>query len=241
MNCRSFVPDQWHGIGDQHQSIASLAAEGNTQTGAVNVDAVADDPCKQPVILQRGAHQARLPGVQLRHGIEQMGHPQDTAIDRLPDFGCGGVAVAGRDTQSGADQFIDHGRGHAFRGQGHNGAAAAPKTFDRGEIAPIGHAYLGFRMNALARPVEGRSFQMKAENAGNLQTSLGDCSQSLDDLAAIGDEGRQAARGPLLAVRLNDASNASLRWLVVEKNAPASVHLDVDESRCKDRVCGKVD
>lgn len=97
-----------------------------------------------------------------------MGHPGDTAIDRLPDFGCGGVAVAGRDTQSGADQFIDHGRGHAFRGQGHNGAAAVPKTFDGGEIAPIGRAYLGFRMNALARSVEGRSFQMKGEHAGNL-------------------------------------------------------------------------
>ena len=42
-------------------------------------------------------------------------------------------------------------------------------------------------------------------------------------------------------MRLDDASNASLRWLVVEKNAPASVDLDVDESGCKDRVCGKVD
>ena len=90
------------------------------------------------------------------------------------------------------------------------------RATDYAAFAPIGHAYLGFRMNALARPVEGRSFQMKAENAGNLQASLGDCRQSLDDLAAIGDEGRQAARGPLLAVRLNDASNASLRWLVVE-------------------------
>jgi NADH-quinone oxidoreductase subunit D len=30
---------QWHGIGDQHQSIAALAAEGDTQAGAVNVDA----------------------------------------------------------------------------------------------------------------------------------------------------------------------------------------------------------
>ena len=56
---------QWHGIGDQHQSIATLAAEGNTQGGPVNVDAVADDPCKQPVITERGAQQARLPGVQL--------------------------------------------------------------------------------------------------------------------------------------------------------------------------------
>jgi hypothetical protein len=49
-------------------------------------------------------------------------------------------------------------------GPGHNGAAAVPKTFDGGEIAPIGHAYLGFRMNALARSVEGRSFQMKGEH-----------------------------------------------------------------------------
>ena len=96
-------------------------------------------------------------------------------------------------------------------------------------------------MNALASPVEGRSFQMKAENAGNLQASRGDGSQSLDDLTAIGDEGRQAARGPRVAVRLNDASNASFRWVVVEKNAPASVHLDVDESGCEDRICGKVD
>src|SRR6185437_7448959 len=109
-------------------------------------------------------------------------------------------------------------------------------TFDGGEIAPIGHAYLGFRMNALARPVEGRPFQMKAEHAWDFQTSLGDCRQSLDDLAAIGDEGRQAARGPLLAVRLNDASDAGLRWLVVEKHAAASVHLGVDESGCKDRI-----
>jgi hypothetical protein len=82
---------------------------------------------------------------------------------------------------------------------------------------------------------------MKAEHTGNLQTSLGDCCQSIEDLAAIGDEGRQAARGPLLAVRLNDLLNASLCWLVVEKNAAASVHLDVNESGCKDRVCRQAD
>jgi len=96
-------------------------------------------------------------------------------------------------------------------------------------------------MNALARPVEGGPFQMKAEHAGNLQTRLGNCSQSLDDLAAIGDEGWQAARGPPLAVRLSDASNASFRRLIVEKNASASVHLDVDESRGKDHLSGKGD
>ena len=82
---------------------------------------------------------------------------------------------------------------------------------------------------------------MKAEHAGNLQTSLGDCSQPLDDLAAIGDEGRQAARGPPLAVRLSDTSNASFRRLIVEKNASASVHLDVDESGGKDHLSGKGD
>src|SRR6478672_5442161 len=170
-----------------------------------------------------------------------MGHPGGTAIDRLPDFGCGGVAVANRDTQSSADQFIDHKRRHAFRGQGHDRAAAASEPFDGIKIVPIGHAYLGFRMNALTRPVERRPFQMKAEHAGNFQTSLGDCSQSLDDLVTIGDEGRQAASGTPLAVRCNDTSNAGFRWFVVEKNAPASVYLDVDESGCKDRLSGKLD
>lgn len=57
-----FRARQRHGIGDQHQSIAPLAAERNTQTGGVDVDAVADDPCKQPVIPKRDADQARLPG-----------------------------------------------------------------------------------------------------------------------------------------------------------------------------------
>src|SRR3954467_4961856 len=165
-----------------------------------------------------------------------MGYPRDTAIDRLPDFGCGGVAVAGRDTQPDADQFIDHGRGHAFRGQGYNRAAAFPKTFERGEVEPVGHTDLGLRMDALARPVEGWPFQMKSENAGNLQTSLGDCGQSLDDLGAIADEGRQAPRGPRLAMRFDDAPHAGFRWLIVEKNASASVHLDVDESGCKDCI-----
>src|SRR5262249_55070379 len=130
---------------------------------------------------------------------------------------------------------------HAFRGQGHKRATAAPKSFDDGEIAPIGHAYLGFRMNALAGPVEGRPFQMKAENARNLQTSHADCNQPLNDLAAIGAEGGPGASGPPLGGGCNDASNAGLRWRVIEKDAPASVHLYVDESGCKDRVCGKLD
>src|SRR5262245_42660729 len=96
-------------------------------------------------------------------------------------------------------------------------------------------------MDALAGAVEGRAFQMKAEHAGNFEARLSCCSQSLDDLAAIGDEGWQAARGPRLAVRRDDASNTSLRWLFVEKNAPASIHLNVDESGCKDRMSGKLD
>ena len=71
---------QGHGIGDQHQSVATLAAKGDTQACRIDVDAVADDPCKQPVVIKRRAHQPRLPPAQLRHGIEQMGYASDAAI-----------------------------------------------------------------------------------------------------------------------------------------------------------------
>ena len=81
---------------------------------------------------------------------------------------------------------------------------------------------------------------MKAEHA-EFSNKLGRLQQPLDDLATIGDEGSGAASGPPLAVRCNDASNASFRWFVVEKNAPASVYLDVDEFGCKDCLSGKLD
>jgi len=96
-------------------------------------------------------------------------------------------------------------------------------------------------MDALAMPVERRAFQMKAEHPGNLQASLSNCSQLLDYLASIGDERWQAACGPGFAVRLDDASYAGFRWLVVEKNAPTCVHLDIYESGCEDRICRKLD
>ena len=82
---------------------------------------------------------------------------------------------------------------------------------------------------------------MKAEYAGNLKACLSSRGQPLDDLASIGDECRQTPRGSPLSVRLNDASNASLSWLVVEKNAAASVHLKVDESGRQNRICRKPD
>ena len=93
-------------------------------------------------------------------------------------------------------------------------------------------------MNTLAQSVERRPFQMETEHAGNLQARLSNSSQLLDQLASIADEGRQTARGPRLAVRLDDASYAVFRWLVIEKYASASVDLDVYESWGKDRICG---
>src|SRR5213075_3054944 len=96
-------------------------------------------------------------------------------------------------------------------------------------------------MYALPRPVERRPFHMKAEDAWNFQAGLGNCSQMLDYLASVADEGRQAARGPPFAVRLDDAPYAGFRGLVIEKNASATVHLYVYEPRSKNCVCGKAD
>jgi hypothetical protein len=42
-------------------------------------------------------------------------------------------------------------------------------------------------------------------------------------------------------MRINDAPNAGFRRLVVEKDAPASIHLDVDESGGKDRLGREAD
>src|SRR6516164_9924363 len=105
-----------------------------------------------------------------------MSGTRHASINRLLYFGCGRVAMTSRNTQSGPNEFFDHGRGHTFGSQSHNGAAANPETFDCSGIAPIRQAYLGFRMNALAGPVERRAFQMEAEHARNLQASLSDCS-----------------------------------------------------------------
>src|SRR5215468_6340641 len=82
---------------------------------------------------------------------------------------------------------------------------------------------------------------MEPEYPGNLEAGLSRCRQMLDDLASIGDEGRQAACGPCFAVCLNDASNACLRWLVIEKDATASIYLDVDESGGQNRIWRKSD
>ena len=42
-------------------------------------------------------------------------------------------------------------------------------------------------------------------------------------------------------MRLDDASYAGLRRLVIEKNATAPIDLDVDESGREDRICRKAD
>ena len=63
-------------------------------------------------------------------------------------------------------------------------------------------------MNTLARSVERGAFQMKAEHAGNLQAGLSSCSQLLDDLTSVGDQGWQATGGPAFAVRNYNFTNA---------------------------------
>src|SRR5689334_16334642 len=91
-------------------------------------------------------------------------------------------------------------------------------------------------MDALARPVERRAFEMETEHAGNLQASLSDCSQLVDHLASVGDQGWQAARGASEAMRFNDASYPCLGWLVIEKNTAAPIDLNVYESGRKDHI-----
>ena len=96
-------------------------------------------------------------------------------------------------------------------------------------------------MNTLARPVKRRPFEMETQHTGNHQAGLSNSSQLLNHLNSIGDECRQAARGPRFAVRLDDASYAGLRRLVIEKNAAAPIYLDVYESRREDRIRRKAD
>src|ERR1700749_4694707 len=101
-----------------------------------------------------------------------MGYARHPAIGRLFCLAGSRLAMAGRDTQSSADQFVDHGGGHAFRGQRYHRAAAAPETPDSGEFTAHGQAYLRFRMNTLARSVERRPLEMETEYPGNLQAGL---------------------------------------------------------------------
>jgi hypothetical protein len=82
---------------------------------------------------------------------------------------------------------------------------------------------------------------MKAEHAGNFQACGSHGSQLLQHLASIGDQGRQAACRSPLAERLDDAPHTGLRRMVIEKNAPAPVDLDVDKSGRQDRIGGKLD
>jgi hypothetical protein len=63
---------QGHGIGDQHQSVATLAAKGDTQACRIDVMPSQMIPANSLLSSRRRAHQPRLPPAQLRHGIEQM-------------------------------------------------------------------------------------------------------------------------------------------------------------------------
>jgi hypothetical protein len=81
---------------------------------------------------------------------------------------------------------------------------------------------------------------MEAEHTGNLQAGLSDRSQPFDHFDSIGDQRRQAACGAGAAMRFDNASYPSLRWLVIEKNSPTPVDLDVYESWCKDNILGQV-
>ena len=82
---------------------------------------------------------------------------------------------------------------------------------------------------------------MEADHARNLQGCLSDCSQAFDHFGSIADQSWQAACRARPPMCLNDAPHPRLRRLFIEENASASIDLNVNETRCKDRICGKLD
>src|SRR5262245_25588623 len=82
---------------------------------------------------------------------------------------------------------------------------------------------------------------MEAEHARNLQRGLCARGKALQHIGAVGDQRRQATRGPVPAMSLNDAAYAGLGRLVIEKNAAPAIDLHIDEAGREDCVGWKRD
>src|SRR5262249_12534032 len=109
------------------------------------------------------------------------------------------------------------------------------------KVSRIWQANLRLEMNPFTYFVKCRALQMEAEHAGNLQRGLRARSKALQHIDAVGDQCRQATRGPVPAMSLNDVAHAGLGRLVIEKDAAPAIDLTIDEARREDCVSGKRD
>ena len=71
-----------HGVGDEHEPVGRLGAEGDRERGGVDVDQVGDQRHRHPVVGEGGADEAGLAVVQAGHAVEAVGDEPGAGVDR---------------------------------------------------------------------------------------------------------------------------------------------------------------
>ena len=92
-----FDADSRHRVRDQHEAVVALAAQGELQRHGVDVMAIDDDAAPGRVVVQGGAHDARLARRERRHRVEEMREAAQPVRDAPRALREGRVAVSRRD------------------------------------------------------------------------------------------------------------------------------------------------
>ena len=205
--------DQGHGIGDQHQSVATLAAKGNTQGGGstwmpsqmIPANSLSSSRAAptSPGSRAFNCDMALNRWVTPRH----RDRPPGRFRLRLPRYGRPRYATRRRSVHRSWT------RARIPVPRSPESGRSSPKLLSAARSRRSG-TDLGLRMNTLARPVQGRSFQMKSKNAGNLQTSWVRLSanRSMTSVRSLMRVGKQPVVPALRCASTMRRTPASVGW-----------------------------
>ena len=206
----------------------------------MHVDVVGDDPGKQPRVVEQRPHHAGRATGKLGHRVEQMRAAAQPLIRRAYHRGVVGLAMTGKDSDTGLPEPRDRAGRSLFRGEGdEQGPAHAFAQCVEIAWRQLAHRRRG--MDARARGRKERPLEVQPENA---RLSLGHClAHGLHrreiGCAGRGDEGRQQMRRAATPRRLRHAPQRVAGRRVVEHHPAAAVDLQVDEAGGRDgRVQG---
>ena len=220
-----------HRIGDEHEPVQPVRAQGHAQGGRVNVEAIGDDAAPSFTAFESRAHHAGRTMVQAGHGVEQVGHARHAHIERAARQIIVGIGMADRKDDPGLTQSTRLAWFQIFGGdREHYPPCTRPRQ--QRDKAVIQRTKMVFGMDALARRVQHRTFHMNADAPRNIRSNgvVNGIQPCGDDIGPGADKRRQHAGRSEPCVGPGDSGDALHAGFVVEEDAAAAVHLNVDEA-----------
>lgn len=219
-----------HRVCDKHDPLGALGRKRRAHRNRIDMETIDDQTRRQALLRERRADDRWRAAPKRRHGIEEMRHRARPFPDRARNGLRGCFAVPDSYANTASDERANESFRYAFGRQRDERMADVRESAQPFEIACFGPGDALARMNAGARRIDERTFEMDAEDAFAIHNARRRRDRDGGLFPRIRDEGGQQRRGAETAMGARDRPDRFRRGCVVEKNAAAAVHLQIDEA-----------